>query len=262
VPEEIQPEAAPVDDGQGAEASGEAAESAGPEYFDPTPYADQMTRVTVNGEEIEVPVSELIGGYSRTADYTRKNQELAQQRQQLQFADAIARALESNPELAVRTLQERYGLLQQEQPDEEDEFLDPLERRLNRVEREFETRAQRDADEQLARDVEDAAALWEDVDGREAVAYALERGWQGPTAIADAFAAIAGQKVLVERAAQRQYAEQQKQREDAATAAKRNLNGAVEQGGGAPAGSVGSGSHQASSIREAWEMAKREHGIS
>jgi len=264
VPEEFQPEAAPVDDGQGAEASGgEAAETAPePQYFDPSEYANHLVKVTVDGEEIEVPVSELTGGYSRTADYTRKQQGLAQERQKLQFADAIARALESNPELAIQTLAERYGLAQQPQQEEEDEFLDPLERRLANIERHFESQAERDAYTQLERDVADASALWDDVDQREAVAYALERGWQGPTAIADAFAALAGQKVLVERAAQRQYAEQQKQREDAATAAKRNLNGTIEQGGGAPSQQTHSGPQQASTIAEAWEMAKRQHGIS
>ena len=53
-------------------------------------------RVTVDGEEIEVTQDELINGYSRQQDYTRKTQELANQRktieqqaQELQQRDAI-----------------------------------------------------------------------------------------------------------------------------------------------------------------------------
>src|SRR6056300_279987 len=53
-------------------------------------------RVTVDGEEIEVTQDELLNGYSRQQDYTRKTQELANQRktieqqaQELQQRDAI-----------------------------------------------------------------------------------------------------------------------------------------------------------------------------
>jgi hypothetical protein len=53
-------------------------------------------RVTVDGEEIEVTQDELINGYSRQQDYTRKTQELANQRktieqqaQELSQRDAI-----------------------------------------------------------------------------------------------------------------------------------------------------------------------------
>jgi hypothetical protein len=43
---------------------------------DPVP----VYTIKVNGQEIEVPLNELINGYSRTADYTRKTQELAEAR--------------------------------------------------------------------------------------------------------------------------------------------------------------------------------------
>jgi len=42
--------------------------------------------VTVNGEEMEVSVDELVAGYSRQSDYTRKTQELAAERKQLEEA--------------------------------------------------------------------------------------------------------------------------------------------------------------------------------
>lgn len=41
-------------------------------------------RVKVNGEEVEATLDEILKGYSRTADYTRKTQELAEQRKQFE----------------------------------------------------------------------------------------------------------------------------------------------------------------------------------
>ena len=47
--------------------------------------ADEPTfRVKVQGEDIDVPLTELLQGYSRTSDYTRKQQALAEQRRQVQ----------------------------------------------------------------------------------------------------------------------------------------------------------------------------------
>lgn len=53
------------------------------EAGNPEPTPD-MYEVTVNGERVKVSRDELLNGYSRQADYTRKTQELAAQRQQLE----------------------------------------------------------------------------------------------------------------------------------------------------------------------------------
>lgn len=45
-------------------------------------------KVKANGEEIEVPLDELIRGYSRQADYTRKTSELARTRQAIELQRA------------------------------------------------------------------------------------------------------------------------------------------------------------------------------
>lgn len=71
--------------------------------------------VKVDGKEVDVPLSELVKGYSRTADYTRKTQEVA----------AIRKAVEAEA-LQSRELRETYAqrlaaveqLLQQSQPAE------------------------------------------------------------------------------------------------------------------------------------------------
>lgn len=55
----------------------------GEEEDDETAAEPKFT-VKVNGEEVEVPQSELIAGYSRDADYRRKTQALAEQRKTLE----------------------------------------------------------------------------------------------------------------------------------------------------------------------------------
>jgi hypothetical protein len=51
--------------------------------------------VKVAGEEIEVPLSELLQGYQRQSDYTRKTQSLAQQRAQIQQQAQLVQQLQS-----------------------------------------------------------------------------------------------------------------------------------------------------------------------
>lgn len=53
-----------------------------PEPEAETTEDDPLVKIKVNGEEIEVPLSELKNGYQRQADYTRKTMEVAEQRKQ------------------------------------------------------------------------------------------------------------------------------------------------------------------------------------
>lgn len=71
--------------------------------------------VKVDGQEIEVPASELVKGYQRTADYTRKTQELAEMRKQVQAEAVESRALR---EQYAQRLVQLDQLLQQQAPQE------------------------------------------------------------------------------------------------------------------------------------------------
>lgn len=124
---------------------------------------NRWVRVKVQGEDVEVPFSEAVRGYSREADYTRKAQEVAQQRQEAEYGINLQRALEANPEMTLRILAERHGLnfdqqQQYQQPAAvEDEYVDPLERQIaeeRQARQSLEQRlAQRDEDERLERAV-------------------------------------------------------------------------------------------------------------
>ena len=69
------------------------------------PVSDEpLHTVKVDGEDRQVSQSELLNGYQRQADYTRKTQELAVERERLQQAETIAQALESDPEGTLKAL--------------------------------------------------------------------------------------------------------------------------------------------------------------
>jgi hypothetical protein len=93
--ENEQQEAESVEEELEAEDSESAAESEeqteGDEEAEEAPQQAQTFRVKVDGEEVEVPLDELLKGYSRTADYTRKTQAIAEARKQAEAEAAAAR---------------------------------------------------------------------------------------------------------------------------------------------------------------------------
>lgn len=101
---------APPDSPAAEAAAPEDAQAPEPEAGTETPETPAtpetpVYKVRVEGEDLEVPLDELIKGYSRTADYTRKTQAVAEVRKQ---AEAEAQA--------VREARNQYaGLLDQVQ---------------------------------------------------------------------------------------------------------------------------------------------------
>jgi hypothetical protein len=120
---------------------------------------NRYVRVKVAGEDVEVPYSEAVRGYSREADYTRKAQEVAAQRQEAELGLRIQQALATDPQTTLRLLAERYAAQNPAAPKApEPEFDDPLERQLHeerQARMSLEERInQREADEQLSRTID------------------------------------------------------------------------------------------------------------
>jgi hypothetical protein len=88
------------------EAQGQAEEAEAPEIGQVSP----KFTVKVGGEDIEVSMEEALQGYQRHADYTRKTQELASQREQLSHADQLWRSIENNPEQTIKAIAAAYGM--------------------------------------------------------------------------------------------------------------------------------------------------------
>jgi len=68
-------------------------------------------KVKVNGEEFEVDIDELKAGYQRQSDYTRKSQELAEQRKQTEAINEERIRLEQERQMYANALQ----MLEQDQ---------------------------------------------------------------------------------------------------------------------------------------------------
>jgi hypothetical protein len=209
---------------------------------------NRYERVKVDGEELEVPYSELKRGYSREADYTRKAQALAQQRQEAEYAINLQRALEANPAMTLQILAERYGQQipqqygQQAPAPEEDEYTDPLERAIaeeRQARLSLEQRlAQRDEDERLEQAVSGLRQQFNlsDEDLQEVIGVAY-RGGYGIEALPMIYKTMAFDR-LAARVQAAQAEQQRQQAETARRTAAKSQAGQVVQNGSRGAGGI------------------------
>ena len=86
--EEAQPteeeESQPEEEDESLEEESEEEEEASEDTDEREPEEEDLYAVTVNGEEQAVNLEELVKGYSRQSDYTKKTQELSQQRREME----------------------------------------------------------------------------------------------------------------------------------------------------------------------------------
>ena len=113
--------------------------------------------IKVDGEEQMVSLEELQNGYQRQADYTRKTQELASERERLAQGEAIVQALEADPQGAISALSDAFGVASvgsQNTEVEALEDLDPEEVRLRRIEQSIEQQERAARQQNLQKDVQ------------------------------------------------------------------------------------------------------------
>ncbi len=147
---------APVDAGIEATPEAPAEEPATPAFdeadlLDTSEIGDRLVKLTVDGEDVVVPLQEALKGYNSNAAATKRFQEASRlreeaERSKAEAADALnlARAVQNNPGLTMQVLAQQAGLTveqflnltpQQQQnvaaaSETEPEFNDPLERAL------------------------------------------------------------------------------------------------------------------------------------
>ena len=141
-----------------------------------TSTGDSFT-VKIDGAEQQVTLNELQNGYQRQADYTRKTQELASERERLAQGEAIVQALESDPEGAISALAGAFGVSggnQHNMPSEQTEYeeLDPEEFRLRRIESSIEEQNRALRQQNLQKEVNTLRNKYENVDFDEKALYA------------------------------------------------------------------------------------------
>lgn len=229
---------------------------------------NRFVRVKVAGEDVEVPFSEALRGYSREADYTQKAQAVAREREENAYALNLHRALQANPEMTLQILQQQFGLNQpppQYQPEPEQEYADPLERQLNeerQARMALEQRInERDADSMLQSAIGGLRQQFgvDDDDVRQIVGTAYQLGL-GVEALPMIYKTMAfdriSARVAAHQAEQQRVQAEQTRRQAAAADATRTI------GNGGSANGITNqldvaGQHM--SIRDALEAAFREH---
>jgi hypothetical protein len=117
----------PTQEYEAEEAEYEAEEAEASEESYEEPQQTPKYRVKVDNEEMEVDVDELIKGYSRTSDYTKKTQALAEQRKAIEaekakvqdaarLRDQYAQRLQVIEQMLTQSPQEDMAKLKEEDP--------------------------------------------------------------------------------------------------------------------------------------------------
>jgi hypothetical protein len=201
----------------------------------------------------QVTLDELQKGYLRQSDYTRKTQDLAEQKQRLARAEAIAAALEVDPEATLKALSEAYGQSLQAASVDNQEDLDPQERRLRAMEQQYETWQETQRQAQIESELTQLRSTYGDFDETALLTHAISKG------IGDLGAAYRDMtyEQVWSQAQAREHAAQQEADADAQVTDAKRQAGIVEGGTSRQAGVVGAGPAKVGSVREAFLAAKQ-----
>ena len=134
--------------------------------------------VKIDGEEQQVTLEELQNGYQRQADYTRKTQEIAVERERLQQAEAIVSALENDPSGTLQTLARSFNVdtFDQPQTNEDGYELDATEKKLVELESKLAKQEQAQRVQQVEREVDTLQEKYGEFDRKELLNHALKDG--------------------------------------------------------------------------------------
>ena len=134
--------------------------------------------VKIDGEEQQVTLEELQNGYQRQADYTRKTQEIAVERERLQQAEAIVSALENDPSGTLQTLARSFNVdtFDQPQTNEDGYELDATEKKLVELESKLAKQEQAQRVQQVEREVDTLQEKYGEFDRQELLNHALKNG--------------------------------------------------------------------------------------
>lgn len=227
-----------------------------PEYIDLDGFADKYVKLTVDGEELEVPLKEAVSGYQRQADYTRKTQQLAEERKNVQFAQAIQQALDNDPSATIELLKSHYGIADQMDFEDDDIFVDPMEKQYRQLESRIQSFEEQQAMQELERTISGLQQKYgDDFDANEVVSVALASGTTNLEAV---YKQMAFDKLYSNQQAQRELQARKAQKEQEIVQAKRS-SGIVAGGSSAQGSSVDTA--PITSLRDAFAAAKQQLGL-
>ena len=239
------------DEGQVTESAEVQAETPEQELdiFDYTEVGDKFVKLQVDGQEVVVPVKEALAGYQRQADYTRKTQELSEQRKSIEYAAALQEALQNDPANTLRLLQEQYGIVAEP---EEDLWIDPTEKSLKEMEKRLASFEQQRAMDELTKTIDTLQSKYgDDFNADEVVAKALATGATDLEAI---FKQVAFDKVYSKASEANKKLAKEQERLEAKRGAGIVSSASTSKGTTAPP------SAPPKTVFEAFEQAKRQLG--
>jgi hypothetical protein len=224
-------------------------------------YSNYRVPIKLDGEDLEVPLSEALAGYQRQADYTRKTQELAQQKEQFQFATALQSALDNDPAATIDLLSKHYGISRQAVSEmiadgEDFDSLDPTEQKYRELDKRVASFEDYQTKQEIEREVQRLKSKYEDFNINEVVTTALRLN---STDLEGTYKQIAFDRMMAKAELERQAREVQQQKENSLLESKRQAS--VVSGGSSATASTTSESFQPiTSVAEAWAAAKRSMG--
>lgn len=255
---------APIEDGQAAEVV---------EPIEPPQNVlnlDEFSDYVVPVGDDYIPVSEWRDGGLRQADYTRKTQELAEMRRELERAQTLDRALQANPQGTLQFLAQQHGLtiaeaaqaVQQAQADDDyywsdepqSQNLSPLEQRLAAIEQHFQ---QEEAERQVESTFNRLREKYgDDFNPQEVAQAATARNIFDPNLLEMVYRDLAYEKITAARQAAVTQAQAQEQAKVAARqAAAREAAAATGATGGVSAEAPAPEPPRNLTVREAAELA-------
>ena len=223
------------------------------DYFAWDEYADKAVKLNVAGEEVDVPLKEALAGYQRQADYTRKTQELSEQRKQVQFGSALQEALQNDPRNTLELLKQHYGLDEQQASEEDELYMDPTEKQYRQLESRVKAFEQQKALNDLEKTVESLSRKYGDAfDADEVIAKALATGNSNLEAV---YKQTAFDRIFEQNVTANQVKAKKAEDEKAIVQAKRDAT-VVSKGASAKSADVSS--KPVTTLRDAFELAKKQ----
>lgn len=224
------------------EGAAPAAADPEPVYFNADDYKDHLVKLKVGGQDVELPLSEALAGAMRAQDYTRKTQELAEERRRLFQAEALAASLENDAERTIRQLAEVYDLdVSGLQPVQRE----PEEQRLIEARRELAAREAAINRQRIQNEIQALTQEFGDFDVPAVAQFAYQTG----TDLTTAYKAM---NYDLQRQQQQEAA-----RQEAARQAARNAQ-VAHSGATTQRGSIGEAPIQVNSIQDAFRLAQQQ----
>jgi hypothetical protein len=249
----VEPEGSPVTEG--------VSESPNTPVLSVEEYSNYRVPIKLDGEDLEVPLSEALAGYQRQADYTRKTQELAQQKEQFQFATALQSALDNDPAATIDLLSKHYGISRQAVNEmiadgEDFDSLDPTEQKYRELDKRLASFEDYQSKQEIEREVQRLKSKYEDFNINEVVTTALR---MNSTDLEGTYKQMAFDKMMAKAELERQAREVQQQKENSLLESKRQAS-VVSGGSSATANTTSETFEPITSVAEAWAAAKRSMG--